>query len=56
LGQRGGKIENHIIAVMVIFCIPYKRICPNFRHSCKDYGHHLSPHWYDIVHFGPKPS
>jgi len=23
---------------------------------CKDYGHHLSPHWYDIVHFGPKPS
>lgn len=33
LGQRGGKIENHIIAVMVIFCIPYKRICPNFRHS-----------------------
>jgi len=24
--------------------------------TCKDYGHHLSPHWYDIVHFGPKPS
>jgi len=24
--------------------------------KCKDYGHHLSPHWYDIVHFGPKPS
>jgi len=23
---------------------------------CKDYGHHISPHWYDIVHFGPKPS
>ena len=22
----------------------------------RDYGHHLSPHWYDIVHFGPKPS
>jgi hypothetical protein len=25
-------------------------------YRCKDYGHHLSPHWYDIVHFGPKPS
>jgi hypothetical protein len=24
--------------------------------TCKNYGHHLSPHWYDIVHFGPKPS
>ena len=24
--------------------------------TCWDYGQHLSPHWYDIVHFGPKPS
>ena len=23
---------------------------------CWDYGHHISPQWYDIVHFGPKPS
>ena len=24
--------------------------------TCKDSGHHISPQWYDIVHFGPKPS
>ena len=24
--------------------------------TCMDYEHHVSPHWYDIVHFGPKPS
>jgi len=29
---------------------------PGSDTTCKDYGHHLSPHWYDIVHFGPKPS
>ena len=23
---------------------------------CKDSGNHISPQWYDIVHFGPKPS
>ena len=32
----------------------------NFGHgsdtTCKDSGHHISPQWYDIVHFGPKPS
>jgi len=22
----------------------------------KDSGHHISPQWYDIFHFGPKPS
>ena len=27
---------------------------PGSDTTCKDYGHHLSPHWYDIVHFGPK--
>ena len=21
-----------------------------------DFGHHISPQWYDIFHFGPKPS
>jgi len=43
----------------------YSSICASVRGTgtsrwdflqCKDYGHHLSPHWYDIVHFGPKPS
>jgi hypothetical protein len=29
---------------------------PGSDTTCKNYGHHLSPHWYDIVHFGPKPS
>jgi hypothetical protein len=29
---------------------------PGSDTTCKDYVHHLSPHWYDIVHFGPKPS
>jgi len=29
---------------------------PGSDTTCKDYGHHLSPHWYDIVHFEPKPS
>ena len=24
--------------------------------NVKDSGHHISPQWYDIVHFGPKPS
>ena len=24
--------------------------------TCWDSGHHISPQWYDIVHFGPKPS
>jgi hypothetical protein len=23
---------------------------------CKDYEHYLSPHWYDIIHFGSKLS
>ena len=23
--------------------------------TCRDYRHHVSPHWYDIVHFRPKP-
>ena len=23
---------------------------------CKDYEHHISPHWYNIVHFEPKSS
>ena len=27
-----------------------------FDTTCKDSGHHISPQWYDIVHFGPKPS
>jgi hypothetical protein len=29
---------------------------PGSDTTCKDYGHHLSLHWYDIVHFEPKPS
>ena len=29
---------------------------PGSDTTCWDYGHHLSPHWYDIVHFEPKPS
>ena len=23
---------------------------------CRDYKHYVSPYWYDIVHFKPKPS
>ena len=26
------------------------------KKSVKDSGHHISPQWYDIVHFGRKPS
>ena len=28
---------------------------PGYDTTCKDAGHHISPQWYDIVHFGPKP-
>ena len=28
---------------------------PGSDTTCKNYGHHLSPHWYDIVHFGQYP-
>ena len=32
-------------------------VCVQATHlECKDSGHHISPQWYDIVHFGPKPS
>jgi len=44
------------------FCLEFRgfihhgTLGPGSDTTCKDYGHHLSPHWYDIVHFGPKPS
>ena len=49
--------SHHELTMSTIFIWYFE----DFIHMAKSeswlwYGHHISPHWYDIVHFGSKPS
>ena len=46
----------NICSIVFLISITYLVLVYNYNTICWDYGHHLSPYWYDIVHFGPKPS